>query len=138
MPADDASFRQWFYQRRSPGLVHRLERYKRGVLLTLLLTVLFDPGLCFPGFSLGRAVNIAMRIPTAAPNRNWVNIRSIVLQTSGFKPSQLPTEKQQAIQKLFPAGDAGADAARAHSAQVEIAGGARRLPMRSCYLTGLW
>ena len=40
VPDDDAAFRRWFYQRRSPGWVHRLERHKRGVALALLMTLL--------------------------------------------------------------------------------------------------
>ncbi|WP_440512260.1 DUF7092 domain-containing protein, partial [Serratia sarumanii] len=40
VPDDDAAFRRWFYQRRSPGWVHRLERHKRGVAVALLMTLL--------------------------------------------------------------------------------------------------
>lgn len=99
VPADDALFRQWFYQRRSPGLVHRLERYKRGVLLTLLLTVLLTLVYVFLVLPWASS-EIAMRIPTAAEQKLGKHTLDF-LQTSGFKPSQLPTEKQQAIQKLF-------------------------------------
>ncbi|MDQ9128639.1 M48 family metallopeptidase [Serratia fonticola] len=99
VPADDASFRQWFYQRRSPGLVHRLERYKRGVLLTLLLTVLLTLAYVFLVLPWASS-EIAMRIPTVAEQKLGKHTLDF-LQTSGFKPSQLPAEKQQAIQKLF-------------------------------------
>ncbi|WP_422527284.1 M48 family metallopeptidase [Serratia fonticola] len=99
VPADDALFRQWFYQRRSPGLVHRLERYKRGVLLTLLLTVLLTLAYVFLILPWASS-EIAMRIPTAAEQKLGKHTLDF-LKTSGFKPSQLPAEKQQAIQKLF-------------------------------------
>jgi Zn-dependent protease with chaperone function len=99
VPADDTSFRQWFYQRRSPGLVHRLERYKRGVLLTVLLTVVLTLTYVFLILPWASS-EIAMRIPTTAEQKLGKHTLDF-LQASGFKPSQLPPEKQQAIQKLF-------------------------------------
>lgn len=99
VPADDAPFRQWFYQRRSPGLVHRLERYKRGVLLTLLLTVFVTLVYIFQVLPWASS-EIAQRIPTSTEQRLGKHTLDL-LRHSGFKPSQLPAEKQQALQKLF-------------------------------------
>ncbi|TQI79522.1 Zn-dependent protease with chaperone function [Serratia fonticola] len=99
VPADDALFRQWFYQHRSPGLVHRLERYKRGVLLTLLLSILFTLSYLYLVLPWASS-EIAQRIPTTAEQRLGKHTFEF-LQQSGFKPSQLPAEKQQAVQKLF-------------------------------------
>lgn len=99
VPADDTLFRQWFYQRRSPGLVHRLERYKRGVLLTLLLSILTT--LAYIYLVLPWASNeIALRIPTKVEQTLGEHSLEF-LQKGGFKPSELPLEKQQALQKLF-------------------------------------
>ncbi len=99
VPADDALFRQWFYQRRSPGLVHRLERYKRGVLLTLLLSILSTLAYLYLVLPWASS-EIALRIPTTAEQRLGKNSLEF-LQQSGFKPTALPMEKQQAVQKLF-------------------------------------
>lgn len=99
VPADDAPFRQWFYQRRSPGLVHRLERHKRGVILALLLTILLTLAYVYVGLPWASSV-IAERIPTAAEQRLGKHTLDL-LQKGGFEPSQLPAEKQQAVEKLF-------------------------------------
>ncbi len=99
VPSDDALFRKWLYQQRSPGVVHRLERHKSGVLLTLLITPLLI--LAYIYWLLPWASSeIALRIPTTAEQKlgehslEW-------LQQSGFKPSALPAERQEAIQQLF-------------------------------------
>lgn len=99
VPADDRLFRDWYYQRRSPGLVHRLERYKRGVLLTLLLSIL--SALSYIYLVLPWASSeIALRIPTAAEQKLGQHSFEF-LQQSGFAPSQLPAERQQVLQQLF-------------------------------------
>lgn len=99
VPADDAPFRQWYYQRRSPGLIHRLERVKRGVLLTLLLTIFLTLTYVFVVLPWASS-EIAVRIPTTAEQRLGKHTLDF-LQVSGFKPSQLPAEKQQEVGKLF-------------------------------------
>jgi hypothetical protein len=73
VPDDDAAFRRWFYQRRSPGWVHRLERHKRGVALALLMTLSRSWLTCM-WYCRGRAA----RSPCVSPrrwNRRWANIR---------------------------------------------------------------
>lgn len=100
VPADDVTFRQWFYQRRSPGLVYRLERYKRGVLLMLLLTVLLTLAYVFLVLPWASS-EIAMRIPTTVEQQLGKHTLDFLETSGGLKPSQLPVEKQQAMQKLF-------------------------------------
>ena len=39
-PGDDKIFRQWYFRHRRPGLVHRVEQHKRGVMAMLFATVL--------------------------------------------------------------------------------------------------
>lgn len=68
VPSDDALFRKWLYQQRSPGVVHRLERHKSGVLLTLLITPLLI--LAYIYWLLPWASSeIALRIPTTAEQK---------------------------------------------------------------------
>ncbi len=64
VPDDDAAFRRWFYQRRSPGWVHRLERHKRGVALALLMTLLAVVAYVYVVLPWASS-EIAMRIPTS-------------------------------------------------------------------------
>lgn len=74
VPDDDAAFRRWFYQRRSPGWVHRLERHKRGVALALLMTLFTVVAYVYVKYCRGRAA----RSPCVSPrrwNRRWANIR---------------------------------------------------------------
>ncbi|CNI43176.1 M48 family metallopeptidase [Yersinia pekkanenii] len=99
VPTDDALFRQWLYQRRSPGLVHRLERHKRGVLLALLMTIMLILAYIYVLLPWASS-EIALRIPTVAEQKLGEHSFKL-LQHSGFKPSQLPAERQQAIQQLF-------------------------------------
>lgn len=99
VPADDAQFRQWFYQRHSPGLVHRLERYKRGVLLTLLLSILLTLLYIYWGIP-WMSNKIALNIPTAVEQQIGESSLEF-LQQQGFKSSQLPPEKQRSVNKLF-------------------------------------
>lgn len=113
-----ALFRKWLYQQRSPGVVHRLERHKSGVLLTLLITPLLI--LAYIYWLLPWASSeIALRIPTTAEQKlgehslEW-------LQQSGFKPSALPAERQEAIQQLFLQVMPPANAAGTHTAQTGI------------------
>lgn len=99
VPDDDAAFRQWFYRRRSPGWVHRLERHKRGVALALLMTLLAVLSYVYVLLPWASS-EIAMRIPTAAEQKLGEHTQAFLLQ-SGFTPSALPAERQQALQRLF-------------------------------------
>ncbi|HGM7838540.1 TPA: M48 family metallopeptidase [Serratia marcescens] len=99
VPDDDAAFRRWFYQRRSPGWVHRLERHKRGVALALLMTLLAVVAYVYVVLPWASS-EIAMRIPTSVEQTLGEHTQTFLSQ-SGFKPSALPAERQRALQQLF-------------------------------------
>jgi len=99
VPDDDAAFRRWFYQRRSPGWVHRLERHKRGVVLALLMTLLAVVAYVYVVLPWASS-EIAMRIPTSVEQTLGEHTQTFLSQ-SGFKPSALPAERQRALQQLF-------------------------------------
>ncbi|CAI0913083.1 M48 family metallopeptidase [Serratia entomophila] len=99
VPGDDAAFRQWFYRRRSPGWVHRLERHKRGVALALLMTLLAIPAYVYVLLPWASS-EIAVRIPTTAEQKLGEHTL-LLLRQSGFKPSALPAERQRAVRQLF-------------------------------------
>ncbi|MER5132843.1 M48 family metallopeptidase [Serratia marcescens] len=99
VPDDDAAFRRWFYQRRSPGWVHRLERHKRGVALALLMTLLAVVAYVYVVLPWASS-EIAMRIPTPVEQTLGEHTQTF-LDQSGFAPSALPVERQQALQQLF-------------------------------------
>lgn len=99
VPTDDALFRQWLYQQRSPGLVHRLERHKRGVLLALLMTITLILAYIYVLLPWASS-EIGLRIPTVAEQKLGGHSLEL-LQHSGFKPSELPTDQQEAVQQLF-------------------------------------
>ncbi len=99
VPDDDAAFRRWFYQRRSPGWVHRLERHKRGVALALLMTLLAVVAYVYVVLPWASS-EIAMRIPTSVEQTLGEHTQTF-LDQSGFAPSALPVERQQALQQLF-------------------------------------
>lgn len=98
-PTDDAPFRVWLARHKSPGLIHRLEKHKRGVLLTLLATVFVTLSYVFvvlPWLS----TTIAMHIPSVVEQRLGEHTLAL-LQRTDFTASTLPQEKQQAVQRLF-------------------------------------
>ncbi|PVZ87028.1 peptidase M48 [Serratia sp. S1B] len=99
VPADDALFRQWFYQRHSPGLVHRLERHKRGVVVTLLLSILLSSLYIYWGIPWVSS-KVAQHIPISVEQQLGESSLEF-LQQQGFKSSQLPPEKQQSVNQLF-------------------------------------
>ncbi|WP_409309157.1 M48 family metallopeptidase [Pectobacterium sp. B1J-3] len=99
VPDNDLAFRSWYEKRRPVGLVHRLERYKRGVVLTLLVTILM-------GFSYVYVVlpwvsaTIALHIPTAVEQQLGKHTQTL-LKHGDFKASTLSSARQQEIQQLF-------------------------------------
>lgn len=98
-PGDDAAFRAWLARHRNPGLIHRLEKHKRGVLLTLLATVLVTFSYVFvllPWLS----ATVAQHIPSVVEQRLGEHTLAL-LERADFKPSTLPVEQQQALQRLF-------------------------------------
>lgn len=99
VPADDPTFRAWYSVRRRPGLVHRLERHKRGVILALFVTILVVINYVYVVLPWVSSV-LALRIPTAIEQQLGENTLTL-LRHSGFKPSTLPVERQQAMQTLF-------------------------------------
>ena len=99
VPDDDAAFRRWFYQRRSPGWVHRPERHKRGVALALLMTLFTVVAYVYVVLPWASS-EIAMRIPTSVEQTLGEHTQTFLSQ-SGFEPSALPAERQQALQQLF-------------------------------------
>ncbi|KAA8999327.1 M48 family metallopeptidase [Affinibrenneria salicis] len=99
VPLEDALFRQWLYQHRAPGLVHRLERHKRGVLLTLLITVLVILSYIYVVLPWASS-EIALRIPTVAEQRLGEHTHTFLRQ-SGFSASKLSGQRQKEVQALF-------------------------------------
>lgn len=75
VPGDDKAFRQWYFRHRCPGLVHRLEQHKRGVMAMLFGTVLVG------------VFYVWVLLP-------WL---------SGVIARQLPVSIEQQLQKLFRA-----------------------------------
>ncbi|BES86499.1 peptidase M48 [Pectobacterium araliae] len=99
VPADDPDFRTWYSARRRPGLVHRLERHKRGVILTLFATILMVINYVYVVLPWASSA-LALRIPTVIEQQLGQNTLKL-LRHSDFKPSKLPVEHQQAMQTLF-------------------------------------
>ncbi|UYA58683.1 Zn-dependent protease with chaperone function [Pectobacterium sp. F1-1] len=99
VPADDPAFRAWYSARRRPGLVHRLERHKRGVILTLFASILMVINYVYVVLPWASAA-LALRIPTAIEQQLGQNTLKL-LRHSDFAPSKLPIECQQAMQMLF-------------------------------------
>ncbi|PWC13198.1 peptidase M48 [Brenneria roseae subsp. americana] len=99
VPDNDPAFREWYEKRRPAGLVHRLERYKRGVALTLLVTILVAFSYVYVVLPWASSA-IALRIPTIVELQLGKHTRTL-LQHSDFKPSALPPARQQEMQRLF-------------------------------------
>lgn len=99
VPADDRAFRQWFQQRRKPGLVHRMESHKRGVIATLLATSLLIVFYVY-GLLPWASNAIALRIPTSVEQSLGRHTMTL-LQASDFKPTALPVARQQQVETLF-------------------------------------
>lgn len=99
VPADDKAFRHWYQQRRKPGLVHRMESHKRGVIATLLATCLL---LVFYVYGLlpWASNAIALRIPTSVEQSLGRHTLTL-LQASDFKPTALPVARQKQVEALF-------------------------------------
>lgn len=98
-PADDALFRAWVAQHKPPGLVYRLEKYKRGALFTLLATVLVALSYVYvvlPWLS----ATVALHIPTAVEQQLGEHTLALLERTE-LAPSTLPEARQQALQRLF-------------------------------------
>ena len=99
VPEHDQIFRQWWQLRHRPGLVHRLERYRRGVALTLLATVAaiaLYVGVILPAVSTG----LAYHVPAWAEKKLGQNTWSW-LEDSAFSDGTLMAEQQQHVQQLF-------------------------------------
>ncbi|MBN3261583.1 M48 family metallopeptidase [Pectobacterium brasiliense] len=99
VPADDPTFRTWYSARRRLGLVHRLERHKRGVILTLLATILLVINYVYVVLPWASSA-LALRMPSAIEQQLGQNTLKL-LRHSDFQPSKLPVERQQAMQTLF-------------------------------------
>lgn len=99
VPQSDAQFRQWWQQRHRPGLVHRLERYRRGVALTLLATL--------ASIALWLWVILPAASDLLARNLPDVVARQVGQQTQtllrhgGFSEVTLPPAERQRLQQLF-------------------------------------
>ncbi|MEI7352043.1 M48 family metallopeptidase, partial [Pectobacterium parmentieri] len=99
VPADDPTFRAWYSARRRPGLVHRLERHKRGVILTLFATLFIVINYVYVVLPWASSA-LALHIPTAIEQQLGQHTLTL-LRHSDFKPSKLPIARQQAMQTLF-------------------------------------
>lgn len=99
VPDDDAAFRQWWQQRRRPGLVHRLEQHRRGVALTLLATlaaIALWIWVILPATSIVLAQHIPSYVERQVGQQTFT-----LLQNSGFSAGRLTPEQQQRINRLF-------------------------------------
>ncbi|AOR63614.1 M48 family metallopeptidase [Pectobacterium wasabiae] len=99
VPSDDPTFRAWYSARRRPGLVHRLERHKRGVILTLFATLFIVINYVYVVLPWASSA-LALHIPTAIEQQLGQHTLTL-LRHSDFKPSKLPIARQQAMQTLF-------------------------------------
>lgn len=99
VPEDDAAFRGWVARHQRSGLVHRLERQKRGVALILLATVLAVLGYVYVVLPWVSAA-VAMHFPAVVEQQVGKHTLTL-LEHSDFKPSALPAAQQQELQQLF-------------------------------------
>ncbi|WP_058912637.1 M48 family metallopeptidase [Entomohabitans teleogrylli] len=100
VPAEDASFRAWYFSQRRPGLVHRLERHKFGVIIALLIS-LFCGAFWYYGALPWLSQTIARSVPAAAEQRIGEYALWLLEKDSGFRASALPEERQRALGALF-------------------------------------
>lgn len=99
VPENDREFRQWWQQRHRPGLVHRLERHRRGVGLTLLATL---AAIAIYVWVILPAVSSALANSMPAYIERQMGKQTLsLLQISGFKSGRLTPEKQKSVQQLF-------------------------------------
>ena len=99
VPADDQAFRQWWQQRHRPGLVHRLERHRRGVVLALLATV---AAIAVYIWVILPAVSTALAYHIPAWAEKQLGQRTLsFLRSTGFSDGKLTAEQQQHVQQLF-------------------------------------
>lgn len=99
VPDDDAAFRQWQQQRHRPGLVHRLERHRRGVGLTLLATlaaIAVYVWVILPAASSALASNMPAYVERQVGQQTLT-----LLQSSGFSDGKLTPAQQQRMERLF-------------------------------------
>lgn len=99
VPDDDAAFRQWWQQRHRPGLVHRMERHRRGVALTLLATlaaIALYIWVILPAASTGLASNMPAYVERQVGQQTLT-----LLQSSGFSDGKLTPAQQQRMESLF-------------------------------------
>lgn len=100
-PGDDKTFRQWYFRHRRPGLVHRLEQHKRGVVAMLFATVLvgvFYVWVLLPWLS----GVIASQLPVSI-EQQLGRYSATYLEEQGLTESKLSTARQQQLQTLFRA-----------------------------------
>ncbi|MGL4859475.1 MAG: M48 family metallopeptidase [Enterobacteriaceae bacterium] len=100
VPEDDKQFNDWLRAHQPPSLIHRLERNKRAIVITLCTTIvaLF----CYLNFLLPAASGwLATTIPAAIQ----VSIGDQTLVTMDkaklLQPSKLPAARQQALHQQF-------------------------------------
>ncbi|WP_456308931.1 M48 family metallopeptidase [Serratia proteamaculans] len=99
VPDDDAAFREWWQRRRRPGLVHRLEQHRRGVVVTLLATlaaIAFYIWVILPATSRVLAQHIPAYVERQVGQQTFT-----LLQHTGFSVGRLTEEQQQRINRLF-------------------------------------
>ncbi|HBH69254.1 MAG TPA: peptidase M48 [Erwinia persicina] len=99
VPEDDRAFRQWWQQRHRPGLVHRLEQHRRGVLLTLLGTLVAIACWIWVILPVTSQV-LAQHIPSYV-ERQIGQQTFTLLQNTGFTAGRLTPAQQQRINRLF-------------------------------------
>lgn len=99
VPADDKAFRHWYRQWRKPGLVHRMESHKIGVIATLLVTCLLIVFYVY-GLLPWASNAIALRIPTSVEQSLGRHTMTL-LQASDFKPTALSLAQQKRTEVLF-------------------------------------
>ena len=99
VPEDDAVFRGWWQQRHRPGLIHRLERNRRGVVLTLLATLAAIAVYIWVILPAASGA-LAYHMPTYIERQTGQQTLAL-LQNSGFSEGKLKPEQQKRVEALF-------------------------------------
>ncbi len=100
VPAQDALFREWYFSQHKPGLVHRLERHKLGIVVALLLCVLSGAFWHYGALPWLSQV-ITRNVPVTVEQRLGEYVLQALEKSGDFQASALPARRQQALEALF-------------------------------------